>query len=156
MLRPHAATITGNFADLSLTIPRARPPPGSLVPGPGLPADSIEASIVGDTPRSFGRGPIGKPPRARRRASAAAGRSRRRTALEDATVERFDPVDIYERDGWRCQLCGEPVDPHSTWPDPLYPSLEHIVPLAAGGKHSRANTQLAHWICNVRKGARHQ
>lgn len=49
MLRPHAATITGNFADLSLTIPRARPPPGSLVPGPGLPADSIEASIVGDT-----------------------------------------------------------------------------------------------------------
>ena len=33
-------------------------------------------------------------------------------------------------------------------------SLDHVMPLIAGGQHTRHNTQIAHWICNVRKGAR--
>jgi hypothetical protein len=91
---------------------------------------------------------------ARARATASNARHARRVRLESATVERFDPHEIYQRDDWVCQLCLIRVDPHRAWPDPMAASLDHITPLAAGGEHSRANSQLAHWICNVRKGAR--
>lgn len=90
----------------------------------------------------------------RKRASATAARHARRMRVEVATVEHFDPHEIYERDGWVCRLCGEPVNPAATWPDPLSASLDHVMPIIAGGAHSRANSQTAHWICNVRKGAR--
>ncbi|QXC61616.1 HNH endonuclease [Aquihabitans sp. G128] len=90
--------------------------------------------------------------RARINASTAA--HARRVRLDAATIERFDPLEIFERDEWICQLCDEPVDRALKHPDPLGASLDHVLPLAAGGGHSRANTQLAHWICNVRKGAR--
>lgn len=89
---------------------------------------------------------------ARRRTSDATARHARRVRLEQATVERFDPHDIYERDGWICALCTEPVDPDVAWPDLMCASLDHIIPLVANGEHSMGNTQLAHWICNVRKG----
>jgi 5-methylcytosine-specific restriction endonuclease McrA len=46
------------------------------------------------------------------------------------------------------------VDRELRWPDPDSGSLDHVIPLIAGGEHSRENTQLAHWLCNVRKGAR--
>jgi len=81
-------------------------------------------------------------------------RHARRVREQAAMRERFDPLEVYERDGWACGLCHQPVNRKLAWPDPLSPSLDHVVPLAAGGDHSRANTQLAHWICNVRKGAR--
>ena len=90
----------------------------------------------------------------RKRESTTLARHTRRMRLQDATIERFDPESIYDRDGWVCQLCGLPVDRTLVWPDPASKSLDHIVPLVAGGAHSRLNTQLAHWICNVRKGAR--
>lgn len=88
-----------------------------------------------------------------RRTSRSQSAHYRRVRIENATAERFDPHEVYERDGWICQLCSQPVDQNLDYPDPLYPSLDHILPLAANGEHSRSNTQLAHWICNVRKGA---
>lgn len=90
----------------------------------------------------------------RKRESGSLARHARRVREQAATVERFDYLEVYERDGWVCGLCGQPVDRKLTWPDPKSPSLDHVVPLVAGGEHSRANTQLAHWLCNVRKGAR--
>lgn len=89
-----------------------------------------------------------------KRTSASTGRHARRVRLEQATVERFDPREVFERDGWVCQICDRPVSPSLRWPDPMSASLDHVIPLAALGEHSRGNTQLAHWICNVRKGAR--
>ncbi len=91
---------------------------------------------------------------AKRRASSSTARSSRRLRLAHGTLETFDPHEIYDRDGWTCRLCHQPVDPDLRWPDPHSASLDHTVPLAAYGAHSRANTQLAHWLCNVRKGAR--
>ena len=91
---------------------------------------------------------------AKRRASSSTARISRRLRLAQATLETLDPFEIYERDGWTCRLCMQPVDPALRWPDPLSASLDHVVPLAANGAHSRGNTQLAHWLCNVRKGAR--
>ncbi len=88
-----------------------------------------------------------------KRTSSSRGRHARRVRLDNVSIERFDPHEIFERDKWICQLCHSPVDSNLEWPDPLYPSLDHVLPLAANGQHSRTNTQLAHWICNVRKGA---
>ena len=65
--------------------------------------------------------------------------------------ERFE---IYERDGWVCQLCELPVvrdAPHgSSW----RPTLDHIVPQATVlvPDHSPSNLRLAHLWCNSARG----
>lgn len=59
---------------------------------------------------------------------------------------------VAERDGWTCQLCGDPVDPGLTVPHPLAPTMDHMIPLARGGEHTGTNVQLAHFLCNSRKG----
>lgn len=67
----------------------------------------------------------------------------------------INPVEIFERDGWRCQLCGR-VTPSrlrgST--DPSAPELDHIVPLGTrrGLGHVRENVQCACRACNSKKG----
>ena len=69
-------------------------------------------------------------------------------------VESVDPIRVFERDGWLCQGCGVQVKAfyRGTW-HPLAPELDHIVPLAAGGDHSTANTQTLCRACNAEKGA---
>ena len=64
------------------------------------------------------------------------------------------------RDNNQCQICGLLVD----WSDftvksngrksygNMYPSKDHILPVSMGGVHSWDNIQLAHRICNSRKG----
>jgi 5-methylcytosine-specific restriction endonuclease McrA len=39
-------------------------------------------------------------------------------------------------------------------PHPKAPTIDHILPIACGGNDTRANVQLAHFICNSRKGTR--
>lgn len=78
----------------------------------------------------------------------------RRARLRGNDSERFDPVEVYERDGWICGLCGEPVNPGLQWPDPLSVSLDHVVPVSLGGPHTRANTRCSHLGCNSRRGNR--
>lgn len=78
----------------------------------------------------------------------------RRARLRGAKVESFNSIEIFERDGWHCQLCGEVVDKGLSHPHSLSPTLDHIIPLAKGGSHERENVQLAHFICNSRKGDR--
>lgn len=76
----------------------------------------------------------------------------RRARLRDAFVESFDRLEIFERDEWMCGICGCAIDPSVEWPDPQSASLDHILPIARGGTHSRANAQASHLTCNVRKG----
>jgi 5-methylcytosine-specific restriction endonuclease McrA len=86
---------------------------------------------------------------------AAAADARRRMRLEQArTAEVFAPLDVHTRDGWTCRLCLLPIDPEVAWPDPMSPSVDHIVPLVHGGQHSMANVQSAHLGCNCRKRER--
>lgn len=77
----------------------------------------------------------------------------RRAARKGADAEVFEPREVFERDGWICGICEDPVDSTVRWPDPGAPTLDHIVPLSKGGTHSRGNTQLAHFYCNSVKGA---
>lgn len=51
-----------------------------------------------------------------------------------------------------CGICGKPVDKSLKYPDPLSPSVDHIIPVAKGGHPSDIdNLQLAHWTCNRQK-----
>ena len=62
-------------------------------------------------------------------------------------------AEIFERDGWICQLCLDPVDVLATHPEPCAPVIDHIIPIALNGLHVRANVQCAHSRCNTMKGA---
>jgi len=82
--------------------------------------------------------------------------SARRAIIRGVESEVFEPLDIFERDSWKCQLCGDAVDRKLRWPDPMSASLDHIVPLSRGGVHIPSNTQCSHLVCNVRRGNRFQ
>jgi 5-methylcytosine-specific restriction endonuclease McrA len=81
-------------------------------------------------------------------------KARRRALKRGAHVGVVYRKKIFERDGWRCQLCKRKVNPRAAVPHPLAPTLDHIVPLADGGTHEPSNVQCAHFICNSRKGDR--
>ena len=75
-----------------------------------------------------------------------------RARLRGATVERVDPLRVFDRDKWKCQLCGvkTPKAKRGTYNDNA-PELDHIQPLAKGGDHSYLNTQCACRKCNGAK-----
>jgi len=71
----------------------------------------------------------------------------------DITIEK-----LYQRDHGQCYICGMLCswDDHTVkngafisgdW----YPSIDHVVPLAKGGKHAWDNVKLAHRRCNYLK-----
>lgn len=84
----------------------------------------------------------------------AANRLTRRLAERAATVEQVNPLKVFDRDKWRCQLCGvrTPKRLRGTC-EPNAPELDHILPISLGGEHSYRNTQCACRKCNGSKGA---
>jgi 5-methylcytosine-specific restriction endonuclease McrA len=86
--------------------------------------------------------------------SRKANYHKRRAQKLGTQVEDLRPIDIYERDIWLCGLCVKPVDPDSSYPNPMSASLDHIIPLSKGGTHTYENVQLAHLTCNLSKGAK--
>lgn len=81
-------------------------------------------------------------------------RSRQRRLATSQIVEEIVDYEVFERDGWICQICGESVDLVLRWPDRMSASIDHIIPITKGGIHSNENVQLAHLSCNSRKGKR--
>lgn len=79
---------------------------------------------------------------------------RQRARRLDAFAAPVDRDAIWRRDSGRCGICGEPIDDTLPWPHKMSATLDHIVPLAKGGTHEPANVQLAHAVCNSRKGDR--
>jgi hypothetical protein len=70
---------------------------------------------------------------------------------KDITLEA-----LYRRDSGVCYLCGGKCD----WSDRdkernivgiLYPSIDHVIPIARGGLHAWSNVRLAHFWCNTLK-----
>lgn len=72
---------------------------------------------------------------------------RRRARLLEAFIEDVELDVLIQRDLGICGICRKPI-----MDDNLH--IDHVKPLAAGGEHSYANTQLAHGACNMRKSAR--
>ncbi len=58
---------------------------------------------------------------------------------------------VGERDGWRCWLCDEPVDPEASVNSDRGPSVDSG-PASKGRKGSAGAERLAHRACNTRKG----
>jgi hypothetical protein len=58
---------------------------------------------------------------------------------------------VFERDAWTCGICDTPVDSGLKYPDPMSVSLDHVVPMCAGGTHTYDNVQCSHLYCNVTK-----
>jgi 5-methylcytosine-specific restriction endonuclease McrA len=72
--------------------------------------------------------------------------SRSRRIRNAAQREPLDIVALAARDNWRCHICGKRVT-RKTW------SMDHLIPLSAGGSHTYDNVALAHHLCNSRRGA---
>jgi 5-methylcytosine-specific restriction endonuclease McrA len=74
----------------------------------------------------------------------AAGQ-RKRARKRNATIGIIDYGAIVQRCKGRCQICGKKVRRVDF-------SFDHIIPLSRGGPHSQENLQLAHNVCNSRRG----
>lgn len=79
---------------------------------------------------------------------------RRRARMRGAYVENVNPIEVMARDKWVCHLCRERIPKSAKYPNPMSASIDHVIPLAAGGMHSYANIKAAHLGCNCRKGAK--
>ena len=82
-------------------------------------------------------------------------RATRRIRSERVRTGEREPYtfqQVVDRSGWACGLCGGPVDPSLSYPDPRSASVDHIIPLSLGGADRLGNTQLSHLGCNHSKG----
>lgn len=87
------------------------------------------------------------------RASKRIARKKRKALERGArTADSVDPFKVFDRDGWRCQMCRKktPRSKRGTY-DTNAPELDHIMPLSKGGAHSYANTQCLCRSCNAAK-----
>ncbi len=82
-------------------------------------------------------------------------RQRRRVRLKGGETEKFRDTEIFERDGWICQLCQQPIEKELKSPSPGSVSLDHIQPVSLGGPHTWDNVQTAHLRCNKKKSNKH-
>lgn len=58
--------------------------------------------------------------------------------------------EVYERDQWICQYCGERVSPENA-------TLDHFVPQSKGGTHKKENLRTACLLCNsIKSGKTHE
>jgi HNH endonuclease len=81
--------------------------------------------------------------------------SRRRARKFGVAYEYINYRDIFERDRWRCQICG--CKTPQAWRGTKRtqaPEIDHRVPMALGGGHVWSNVQCACRSCNAQKGAR--
>ena len=81
------------------------------------------------------------------RAVSRRSQSKRRATLADAFFEDVDHAAVWIEDKGICHLCGHAADPED-W------HLDHVVPLAVGGAHSRRNVAVSHPSCNQSKNDR--
>lgn len=81
-------------------------------------------------------------------------RRRIRNLLRNVASELYTLEEIAERDRFVCQLCRKRVAMKKQVPHPKAPTIDHVVPRADGGDDTRANVQLAHFMCNCLKSNR--
>ena len=55
--------------------------------------------------------------------------------------------EIFERDKWICQYCGEKITQENA-------TIDHFIPQSKGGKHNKGNLKLCCFICNSIKSGK--
>lgn len=83
-------------------------------------------------------------------------RRRGRVRAAGGDVVPYKEQDIYERDNWRCHVCGGQIDPKLTDRSRLSPTLDHLVAVSQGGSDTADNVRAAHKGCNSRRYWREQ
>jgi len=82
------------------------------------------------------------------RTTKATRRGRQRSGI----AESFNPIEILQRGGWRCYLCGIETPRRLRGSlDDRAPEMDHIIALADGGPHHRSNVACACRKCNNAK-----
>jgi 5-methylcytosine-specific restriction endonuclease McrA len=71
--------------------------------------------------------------------------NRSKRIRSEETRDQIGLTTLAKRDGWRCHVCRRDVS-RKTW------SMDHLVPLSAGGSHTWENVALAHKLCNSKRG----
>jgi endogenous inhibitor of DNA gyrase (YacG/DUF329 family) len=86
--------------------------------------------------------------------------------LKDKRIKKESIIDtditlqkLFNRDEGVCWICGEKCDWNDKrlsangyeYPGDTYPTKDHVIPIAQGGKESWDNVRLAHWKCNLEK-----
>ena len=79
---------------------------------------------------------------------------KRKARKRDAFVEVVEWAEVMGRGKWTCHLCNESIPREAKWPDPMFGTVDHVIPLAEGGQHSYANCKPAHLRCNCSKGSK--
>lgn len=93
----------------------------------------------------------------KRKARRKYGKTHRSRARRvGVAYEPIDRIAVFQRDGWRCQICGRstPRSLLGQCTNPKQPTLDHRQPVSKGGPHTYANVQCACRECNTRKGNR--
>lgn len=79
---------------------------------------------------------------------------RKRARQFGSAYEPVDPIQVFERDLWRCQICGEKTPKRLRGKNlEKSPELDHRIALANGGSHTYKNVQCACRKCNRKKSA---
>jgi 5-methylcytosine-specific restriction endonuclease McrA len=68
-------------------------------------------------------------------------------SVSTKTKVRFSRVNVFTRDGFRCQYCGQRKEVNEL-------NYDHVVPRVRGGKTVWENIVSSCYACNVRKGSR--
>lgn len=128
------------------------------VPRQARACEDCGMEVVGTASKRFCSDCTGERNRGARRvlkAKHGGSKHRHRARYHGVAYEAVDPLKVFERDGWRCKLCGirTPRKFRGTFA-PNAPELDHIIPMSIGGEHSYRNTQCACRSCNGAKGAR--
>jgi len=84
--------------------------------------------------------------------ASLACKARRRARKRLVRCEPYRRIDIFERDGWRCHICGKKIKRGLPNSHPLGATLDHLIPLADGGADAPDNVAAAHRLCNSLKG----
>lgn len=84
-------------------------------------------------------------------------KAKRRAANKGARqVEGVSSRKVFERAGWRCQICGvRTPEKHRGTHRSDAPELDHVIPVSKGGAHTYANLQCACRACNAWKSNKH-
>jgi hypothetical protein len=77
-----------------------------------------------------------------------------RSKADKAVEGQVNPFDIFNRDGWICQICRKPVDRTLVFPHPMCAVTDHILPVSKHGSSEARNLQCAHYSCNSKRGNR--
>jgi 5-methylcytosine-specific restriction endonuclease McrA len=65
-----------------------------------------------------------------------------------ARGEDIDALKVFNDANWRCYYCGQIINSCIRYPSMWCATIEHIVPLSAGGEHLYSNVTASHRFCN--------